>query len=174
MHMGMQQVILKESTYGCPSIIQSLKYSCTMETAVKSYWNHILEVSSPKHLPVKHPRNIKQAKNIWSSILGLQRLSHDALYSLHELAIDNPEFIHTIHTHPNLHGLRLSLFEEFNRLHWLIHRHTTVVIWHHIQVGRFLFVHVSFPSHSFYSVSCHSTLLSYTWQKVSIVTWWTV
>ena len=48
----------------CPSVIQSLKYSCTMGTAVKSYRNHILEVSSPQHFPVKHPRNIKQVKNI--------------------------------------------------------------------------------------------------------------
>ena len=46
----------------CPSVIQSLKYSCTMETAVKSYRNHILEVSSPQHLPVKHLCNIKQTK----------------------------------------------------------------------------------------------------------------
>ena len=45
----------------CPSVIQSLKYSCTMETVVKSYRNHILEVSSPQHLPVKHPRNKKYA-----------------------------------------------------------------------------------------------------------------
>ena len=92
MHMGMQQVIRKYIRT-CPSVIQRLKYSCTMETAVNFY---ILEVSSLKHLPVKHPRNTKQAKNIRSSILGQQRLSHDVLYNLHELALDNPEFIHTI------------------------------------------------------------------------------
>ena len=96
----------------CPSVTQSLKYSCTMETAVKCY---ILEVSSLKHLPLKHPRSIKQAKNIRSSILGQQRLSHDVLYNLHELAIDNPEYIHT---HPNLVCIcgQQALFEEFDRL----------------------------------------------------------
>ena len=53
-----------------------------------------------------------------SSILGQQRLSHDALYNVHELAIDNPEFIHTIHTHPNLVCVcgQQALFEEFDRL----------------------------------------------------------
>ena len=31
-----------------------------------------------------------------------QRLSHDALYNLHELAVDLPGFVHVIRTHPDL------------------------------------------------------------------------
>ena len=53
-------------------------------------------------MPVLQPRNSKQVKNIRSKQLQKQRLSHDALYNLHELAVDLPDFVHAIRTHPDL------------------------------------------------------------------------
>ena len=87
----------------CPSVIKSVKHSCLIETAVKSYRNHILgEVPSPNHLPVKLPRNVKQVKNIRSNVLGQQRLSHDALYNLHRQCR-----FHSYNSHLPEFGLRL-------------------------------------------------------------------
>jgi len=54
------------------------------------------------HLAVKQPRDIKQVENIRSSILARQRLLHDSILNLHDLAIDMPDFFHSIHTHPDL------------------------------------------------------------------------
>ena len=50
----------------------------------------------------KKPRNTKQVKNARSKMLERQRLSHDALYNLHELATDMLDFMQTIRTHPDL------------------------------------------------------------------------
>jgi len=38
------------------------------------------------HLAVKQPRDIKQVENIHSGILARQRLSHDGILNLHDLA----------------------------------------------------------------------------------------
>ena len=54
------------------------------------------------HMPVKQPRNTKQVNNIRSKLLEKHKLSHDALYNLHELASDVPDFVWSIHTHPDL------------------------------------------------------------------------
>ena len=72
----------------------------------------------PTHLAVKQPRDIKQVKNIISNILAKQRLSHDAIYNLHELATDMPDFIHLICTHPDLICVcgHRSILAELDRL----------------------------------------------------------
>ena len=48
------------------------------------------------------PRNSKQVENIRLNQLKKQRLSHDALYNVHKLVHDLPEFVHSIRTYPNL------------------------------------------------------------------------
>ena len=71
-------------------------------SSIKVYRNQITKIASPTHSSVKQPRDIKQVKNVRYQTLGKQRLSHDALYYFHELAIDMPSYIHLIHTHPDL------------------------------------------------------------------------
>ena len=86
----------------CPSVLKSLQDACKHTTTAKAYKSHVTKVPPPTHMPVLQPRNSKQVKNIRSKQLQKQRLSHDALYNLHELAVDLPDFVHAIRTHPDL------------------------------------------------------------------------
>ena len=76
MHMVIQQVnFIKESIYELVHLLfkPSPEAAMHMATAVKSYRDHILfDTTPPTHLAVKHPRNIKQAQDIISKILGQQ------------------------------------------------------------------------------------------------------
>ena len=89
-----------------------------MTTATKAYRKYIAYATPSTHLSVKQPRNREQVKNVWSKILANQRLSHDAIYNLHEIAIDSPNFIHVIHTYPNFICLcgHKPIFDELDRL----------------------------------------------------------
>lgn len=102
----------------CPSVLRSLEEECKVTSTAKAYRNRITQVPPPTHLPVKQPRNTTQVKNIRSKILRRQRLSHDALYNLHELAADMPDFIHVIRTHPDLVCVcgQKALLQELDRL----------------------------------------------------------
>ena len=86
----------------CPSVLQSLESDCKSMSTAKAYRKQVSKIPPPTHLAVKQPRNTKQVKNIRSKVLEKQRLSHDGLYNLHELAIELPDFIHLIHTYPDL------------------------------------------------------------------------
>lgn len=44
-------------------------------TAVKVYRNTITQITLPTHLSVKHPRDIKEVKNVRYEVLGSQKLS---------------------------------------------------------------------------------------------------
>ena len=62
--------------------------------------------------------NRKQVANMQAIQRQKLRLSHDALYNLHELAYDIDEFVHKIITYPDLIvvcGLKVML-KEVNRL----------------------------------------------------------
>ena len=48
------------------------------------------------------PRNVKQIQNVQAQKRQKFRLSHDALYNLHEVAYDLNGFVHKIETYPNL------------------------------------------------------------------------
>ena len=50
----------------------------------------------------RYVRDQKQVLNVRMNELKSRWISHDALYNIHELAVDMPNFIHTIRTHPNL------------------------------------------------------------------------
>ena len=86
----------------CPSVLKSLQEACKHTTTAKAYKSHVTKVPPPTHMPVLQPQNSKQVQNITSKQLQKQRLSHDALYNLHELAVDLPDFVHAICTHPHL------------------------------------------------------------------------
>ena len=86
----------------CPSVLKKLENRCTNEATSKVYKSEITKIPPASHIPVLQPRNSKQVENIRFKQLQSQRLSHDALYNLHEMAIDLPDFVHTIHTHPDL------------------------------------------------------------------------
>lgn len=102
----------------CPSVIKSLQQSCKYETPTTVYRKHVTNVPSPTHLAVLQPRNVRQVKNIRSKQQQKQRLSHDSLYNLHEIALDLPDFIHLIHTYPDLVCVcgTKQLFDEFDRV----------------------------------------------------------
>ena len=53
------------------------------------------------------PRNIEQVRNVQKSQRNLSRLTHDALYNLHEFAADS-DFVHRIVTHPDLSVIMYS------------------------------------------------------------------
>ena len=68
--------------------------------------------------PVYVPRNIKQIHNAQAQKRQKFRLSHDALYNLHEITYDVNGFVHKIETYPNLIvvcGLK-QLMDELNSL----------------------------------------------------------
>jgi len=53
------------------------------------------------------PRNIEQVCNVQKSQRNHSRLTHDALYNIHEFAVDS-DFIHRIVTHPDLSVIMYS------------------------------------------------------------------
>lgn len=62
------------------------------------------------------PRNVKQVSNVQVSQRQAFRLSHDALYNLHEIAYDTCGFVRKIETYPDLVVMCAlkSLTEELN------------------------------------------------------------
>ena len=86
----------------CPSLLSDLKAQCQSATTSKVYKSSIPKLPPTPHIPVLQPRDSKQVENVRTKILQEQRISHDTLYNLHELAIDMPDFIHQIKTFPDL------------------------------------------------------------------------
>ena len=86
----------------CPSVLRSTKNECSQSTSATVYRKLVTGVPPATHMSVKQPQNTEQAKNIRSRLLEKQRLSHDVLYNLHELATKVSDFVQSIDTHPNL------------------------------------------------------------------------
>lgn len=86
----------------CPSVLRRLDDKCKTDTTAKVYKSEITQVPPASHVSVLCPRNSKQVENIRFKQMQKRRISHDALYNMHELALDLPGFIHLIHTHPDL------------------------------------------------------------------------
>ena len=101
----------------CPSVLRELErtevppsvaYKRKVATSVPSY----------EHQSVQLPRNRKQVKNLQSRFRQRLRISHDALYNLHELSFDLHHFVHKVITYPDLVvicGLK-QMLAEVNRL----------------------------------------------------------
>ncbi len=102
----------------CPSVLKDLESKCTTSSTSKVYKSEITKLPPPAHIPVLQPRNSKQVENIRYKQLLKQRISHDALYNLHELAADLPDFVHTIRMHPDLVCVvgQKALLEELDRV----------------------------------------------------------
>ena len=110
----------QEQTYvrTCPSVLKNLENRCANEGTSKVYKSEITKLPPASHIPVLQPRNSKQVENIRLKQLQKRRLSHDALYNLHEMATDLPNFVHTIHTHPDLVCVlgQRAVLEELDRV----------------------------------------------------------
>ena len=102
----------------CASVLRSMENECNHATPATVYRKLVTAVPPPMHMPVKQPRDTKQAKNIRSKLLEKHRLSHDALYNLHELTMDLSDFVHSIRTHPDLVCVcgNKALFAELDRV----------------------------------------------------------
>ena len=64
------------------------------------------------------PQNSQQVENIRNKKLREQRITHDALYNLHEIATDMPDFVHKIETHPYMLCIcgKGTILEEFEKV----------------------------------------------------------
>ena len=101
----------------CPSVLRDMEKA---EKAPSVAYKRKVgkSVSSLEHQSVLLPRNQKQVANLQARYRQRLRISHDALYNLHELSHDLENFIHKIVTYPDLVvvcGLKLML-KEVNRL----------------------------------------------------------
>ena len=101
----------------CPSVLRELEGTEVPPSVAykKRISNSVL--SSENHC-VLLPRNSKQVKNLQSRFRQRLRITHDALYNLHELAYDMKNFFHKIITFPDLIvicGLK-EMLVEVNRL----------------------------------------------------------
>ena len=69
-------------------------------------------------MPVLQPRNSTQVENVRGKILRRQSISNNALYNLHELAVDVPSFVHSIKTYPDLVCIcdEKSMLNELDRV----------------------------------------------------------
>lgn len=101
----------------CPSVLRELQETIQSPSVV--YKKSISSsLCSPQHQAVLIPRNSKQVSNMQSLQRQKIRLTHDAIYNLHELTYDIPEFVYKIVTFPDLIivcGMK-SLLRECDRL----------------------------------------------------------
>ena len=102
----------------CPSVLKDLTTECTRSTTSKVHKSAITNLPPTSHISVLQPHNSKQVENIRMKQLQNQRISHDGLYNLHELAIDMPDFIHEIKTHPDLVFIcgQKAMLQELDRV----------------------------------------------------------
>ena len=85
-------------TRTCPSVLRKLEDDCLTGTTSKIYKSAITNIPPSTHMTVLQPRNDKQVENIRTKQLQKHRISHDALYNLHEMAVDMPDFIQFVPT----------------------------------------------------------------------------
>ena len=103
----------------CPSVLRGLEK--VAQSPSVAYKNNISEANSyapQEYHSVFTPRNQKQVSNLQARYRQRVRISHDALYNLHELSYDLGNFVHKITTYPDLIvvcGLK-HMLKELNRL----------------------------------------------------------
>ena len=76
--------------------MEKMKNECKTSTATRFI------VKCDERFQVLQTKNFHQVENLRNKYLRLQQISHDSLYSIYELAIDLPEFVRKIETHPDL------------------------------------------------------------------------
>ena len=101
----------------CPSVLE--KVAEVNDVPSNVYKKLVAEVDcTSSHQPVLNPRDTTQVKNVQAKNRQKLRLTHDALYNLHELAYDLGDFVSKIITYPDLIvicGLK-GLKQELDRL----------------------------------------------------------
>ncbi len=87
----------------CPSVLTNLASIKDLPSNVyKSTISKPTEGCPPAQQLTHMPRNLRQIKNIQSKERQKLRLTHDALYNVHELANDLEDFVKIITTYPDL------------------------------------------------------------------------
>lgn len=84
----------------CPSVLQQLRSAPDLPGNI--YKKFISENAISTVPPSLLPRNTRQVINLQHNEHQQSRLSHDALYNLHELSLDLSGFVKVIRTHPDL------------------------------------------------------------------------
>ena len=102
----------------CPSVSRALETSTGSPSVIYKKKIASASESSLEYHPICFPRNKKQVANMQSIHRQKIRISHDALYNLHELSYDIQNFVHKIVTFPNIVvvcGLK-HILKEANQL----------------------------------------------------------
>ena len=85
----------------CPLVLE--KIADVKEYPTTVYQREVANTDSPcSSQAMLKPRNIKQVQNVHYKVKQKMRLSHDALYNLHELVYDLDGFVAKVVTFPNL------------------------------------------------------------------------
>jgi len=100
----------------CPSVLDSLRKST--DFPANAYKKAVASSQNCDQSMKLKPRNTKQISNLQQSERQKSRLTHDALYNLHELAYDINPFVISIKTFPDVLIVcgHSSLAEELNGL----------------------------------------------------------
>ena len=101
----------------CPSILHT---ASKLKDCPSNVYKRMIAESKclPGKQSVLMPRNIKQISNLQAKERQKTRLSHDALFNLHEIALDLDGYVAKIVTYPDLLvicGLK-SILSELNRI----------------------------------------------------------
>ena len=103
----------------CPSYLKKCEYLLEGKKPNIVYKQEIATTNcNSKLAPVMTPRKLKQLRNLRFKSLNFTRISCDALYNLHEIAFDLPNFVWKITTFPDLVcicGLE-ELTDDINKL----------------------------------------------------------
>ena len=87
----------------CSSYLKKCEYLLEGKKPNIVYKQEIVTTKcNSKLAPVMTPRNLKQLRNLRFKSLNFTRISRDALYNLHEIAFDLPNFVWKITTFPDL------------------------------------------------------------------------
>ena len=105
----------------CPSVLKAIS---NVDVPSNVYKKEIAKNDClPEHQPVLKPKNVKQISNVQAKNRQKYRLTHDALYNIHELAFDLDGFIAKIITYPDFillsHSIKCLLVVGSVQFYWL-------------------------------------------------------
>ena len=146
---GSQQNENRNYVQTCPPLLGHITTECSRSTMSKIYKSTLTNLPSKSHISVLLPRNSKQVENVTMKQLRNMRISHDAMYNLHELATDKPDFIHSIRTYPNLVCIsgQKEMLQELDRV--LLKSPTPQLLsYDNFSTGRFLSLNFFLSSHT--------------------------
>ena len=101
-----------------PSVLKHIESRCDKEKPSVIYRSEVTKSSPISHMSTLQPRNIKQVENIRHKVIQEKRITYDSLYNLAEIAADMPDFVHSLHIHPDLVCVvgQKALLNEFDRV----------------------------------------------------------